>query len=122
MVKRDFGRPPTSTCANLRLLRKYFGHLRPDEPVWALAPLSLPEGVRVQSGHELRVFELLNLLKWMVVDLFRSRKSLEAEVVALRHQLNVLLRRSGHKRPASAGSTALSSQGSTGSYRVCSMR
>jgi hypothetical protein len=46
------------------------------------------------------VFELLNLLKWMVVDLFRSRKSLEAEVVALRHQLNVLLRRSGHKRPA----------------------
>src|SRR4051812_44576677 len=36
----------------------------------------------------------------MVVDLFRSRKSLEAEVVALRHQLNVLLRRSGHKRPA----------------------
>src|SRR3954452_8511630 len=78
MVKRDFGRPPTSTCASLRLLRKYFGHLRPDEPVWALAPLSLPEGVRVQSGHELRVFELLNLLKWMVVDLFRSRKSLEA--------------------------------------------
>ena len=46
------------------------------------------------------MFELLNLLKWMVVDLFRSRKSLEAEVVALRHQLNVLLRRSGHKRPA----------------------
>ena len=46
------------------------------------------------------MFELLNLLKWMVVDLFRSRKSLEAEVVALRQQLNVLLRRSGHKRPA----------------------
>jgi len=45
------------------------------------------------------VFELLNLLKWMVVDLFRSRKSLEAEVVALRHQLNVLL----------PGSTALAS-------------
>ena len=44
------------------------------------------------------MFELLNLLKWTVVDLFRSRKSLEAEVVALRHQLNVLLRRSG--RPA----------------------
>src|SRR4051812_5663457 len=36
----------------------------------------------------------------MVVDLFRSRKSLEAEVVALRQQLNILLRRSGHKRPA----------------------
>ena len=56
--------------------------------------------MRSESGHELRVFELLNLLKWTVVDLFRSRKSLEAEVVALRHQLNVLLRRSGHKRPA----------------------
>jgi transposase InsO family protein len=41
----------------------------------------------------------LNLLKWMVLDLFRSRTSLEAEVVALRQQLNVL-RRSAPKRPA----------------------
>src|SRR3954464_6318143 len=35
----------------------------------------------------------------MVLDLFRSRTSLEAEVVALRQQLNVL-RRSAPKRPA----------------------
>jgi hypothetical protein len=41
----------------------------------------------------------LNLLKWMVLDLFRSRTSLEAEVVALRQQFNVL-RRSAPKRPA----------------------
>lgn len=45
------------------------------------------------------MWELLNRLKWMVLDLFRSRTSLEAEVVALRQQLNVL-RRSAPKRPA----------------------
>src|SRR4051794_38716189 len=35
----------------------------------------------------------------MLLDLFRARSSLEAEVIALRQQLNVL-RRSGPKRPA----------------------
>jgi transposase InsO family protein len=45
------------------------------------------------------VLELLNLIKWMLLDLFRSRRSLEAEVVVLRQQLNVL-RRSAPKRPA----------------------
>jgi hypothetical protein len=45
------------------------------------------------------VLELFNLLKWILLDLFRSRSSLEAEVIALRHQLNVL-RRGAPKRPA----------------------
>ena len=45
------------------------------------------------------MLELLNLIKWMLLDLFRSRRSLEAEVVVLRQQLNVL-RRSAPKRPA----------------------
>jgi hypothetical protein len=45
------------------------------------------------------VLALLKLLKWVLLDLFRSRKSLEAEIVALRQQLNVL-RRSAPKRPA----------------------
>jgi hypothetical protein len=44
------------------------------------------------------VLELLNLLRWILLDLFRSRSSLEGEVIALRHQLNVL-RRSAPKRP-----------------------
>ena len=39
------------------------------------------------------------MIKWMLLDLFRSRRSLEAEVVVLRQQLNVL-RRSAPKRPA----------------------
>ena len=43
--------------------------------------------------------DLLNLIRWMLLDLFRSRRSLEAEIFALRHQLNVL-RRSAPKRPA----------------------
>jgi hypothetical protein len=45
------------------------------------------------------VLELLNLLWWILLDLFRSRSSLEGEVIALRHQLN-FLRRSAPERPA----------------------
>jgi transposase InsO family protein len=45
------------------------------------------------------VLELFNLLRRILLDLFRSRSSLEAEVIALRHQLNVL-RRGAPKRPA----------------------
>src|SRR3954465_663629 len=42
--------------------------------------------------------DLLDLIRWMLVGLFRSRTSLRAENLALRHQLNVLHRRSA-KRP-----------------------
>jgi hypothetical protein len=42
--------------------------------------------------------DLLNLIRWMFVRLFRSRTALRAENLALRHQLNVLHRRSP-KRP-----------------------
>jgi hypothetical protein len=38
--------------------------------------------------------DLLNLLRWMLLGLFRTRALLEAENLALRHQLNVLRRRS----------------------------
>ena len=43
--------------------------------------------------------DVLKLIWWAVIGLFRSRASLEAEILALRHQLNVL-RRSSPKRPA----------------------
>src|SRR3954454_6257789 len=42
--------------------------------------------------------DLLNLIRWLLLGLVRSRRSLEAENLALRHQLNVL-RRSARKRP-----------------------
>ena len=45
------------------------------------------------------MLELFNLLRWILLDLFRSRSALEGEVIALRHQLNVLRRRAP-KRPA----------------------
>src|SRR5664279_6243295 len=38
--------------------------------------------------------EMLKLIWWVVIGLFRSRASLQAEIVALRHQLNVLRRKS----------------------------
>ena len=37
--------------------------------------------------------DLLKLIRWMLLGLMRSRRSLEAENLALRHQLNVLHRR-----------------------------
>src|SRR5512133_1201701 len=42
--------------------------------------------------------DLLNLIRWMLLGLFRSKTSLEAEILALRHQLNVL-RRTSPPRP-----------------------
>jgi hypothetical protein len=42
--------------------------------------------------------ELLDLIRWLLLGLIRSRRSLEAENLALRHQLNVLCR-SAPKRP-----------------------
>ena len=38
--------------------------------------------------------DMLKLIWWVVIGLFRSRASLEVEIVALRHQLNVLRRKS----------------------------
>ena len=38
--------------------------------------------------------DMLKLIWWVVIGLFRSRASLEAEIVALRHQLNMLRRKS----------------------------
>jgi transposase InsO family protein len=42
--------------------------------------------------------DLLDLIRWLLLGLLRSRRSLEAENLALRHQLNVLCR-SAPKRP-----------------------
>src|SRR5580765_5528087 len=42
--------------------------------------------------------DLLNLIRSMLLGLFRSKTSLEAEILALRHQLNVL-RRTSPRRP-----------------------
>ena len=42
--------------------------------------------------------DLLNLIRSMLLGLFRSKTSLEAEILALRHQLNVL-RRASPRRP-----------------------
>ena len=42
--------------------------------------------------------DVLKLIRWALIGLFRSRASLEAEITALRHQLNILQRQS-RKRP-----------------------
>jgi hypothetical protein len=41
--------------------------------------------------------DLLKLIWFIVIGLFRSRTSLEAEILALRHQLNVLRRKVGRR-------------------------
>src|SRR5580765_4093156 len=50
---------------------------------------------RVMNGS---MRDLLNLIRSMLLGLFRSKTSLEAEILALRHQLNVL-RRASPQRP-----------------------
>jgi hypothetical protein len=42
--------------------------------------------------------DMLKLIWWTVSGLFRSRVSLEAEIPTLRHQLNVLQRKSPKRR------------------------
>ena len=41
--------------------------------------------------------DILKLICWAVIGLFRSRASLEAEIMALRQQLNVLRRKSSKR-------------------------
>ncbi|MCC3246894.1 hypothetical protein LG047_16490 [Methylocystis sp. WRRC1] len=41
--------------------------------------------------------DVFKLVWWTILDLFRSRASLEAEIVALRQQLNVLRRKSARR-------------------------
>ena len=47
-----------------------------------------------ESGDECSMRDLLSLIRWMLLGRFRSKASLEAEILALRHQLNVLRRTS----------------------------
>src|ERR1700687_4155553 len=58
--------------------------------------------------------DLFRLIGWMVVDLFRSRAALEAEIWTLRQQINVL-RRDAPKRLAFSGFDHL---GFGGLYRL----
>src|ERR1700733_2931332 len=46
--------------------------------------------------------DLVRLIGWMVADLFRSRAALEAEIWALRQQINVLRRTAPKKQTFSA--------------------
>ncbi len=73
--------------------------------------------------------DVLKLISWVVVRLFRSRASLEAEIVALRHQLWLRTRnRPGHRRNCTSPLRALPMRSSasrlprtfaTGSRSVC---
>ena len=63
------------------------------------APLSLPQTQSDRRSDANRTMhrsmaDLLKLMWWAIIGLFRSRASLEAEILMLRHQLNVLRRKS----------------------------
>ena len=51
-----------------------------------------------ELGDECSMRDLLSLIRWMLLGEFRSKASLEAEILALRHQLNVLRRTSPRPR------------------------
>src|SRR3954447_15355891 len=61
--------------------------------------------------------DLLNLIRWLLLGLVRLRRSLEAENLALRHQLTVL-HRSAPKRPPYAISTVSFSSACIGLHRA----
>jgi hypothetical protein len=46
--------------------------------------------------------DLVRLIVWMVADLFRSRAALEAEILTLRQQINVLRRTAPKKQTFSS--------------------
>jgi hypothetical protein len=46
-----------------------------------------------ESGEVLPMGEIVKLNWWVVIGLFRSRASVEAETLMLRHRLNVLRRK-----------------------------
>jgi hypothetical protein len=46
--------------------------------------------------------DLVRLIVWMVVDLFQSRAALEAEILTLRQQINVLRRTAPKKQTFSS--------------------
>src|SRR5258708_19688511 len=50
----------------------------------------------------LRMRDLVRLIVWMVVDLFRSWAALEAEILTLRQQINVLRRTAPKKQTFSS--------------------
>src|SRR3982751_1840326 len=59
-------------------------------------PSAWPEAANRAMNWPMR--DLLDLIRWLLLGLVRSRRSLEAENLALRHQLRVL-HRSAPKRP-----------------------
>jgi hypothetical protein len=64
--------------------------------------------------------DILRLIWWAVIGLFRSRASLEAEILTLRHQVNVL-RRKSPKRLAFSNFDRRFLPASTGLHRALLM-
>jgi hypothetical protein len=50
----------------------------------------------------LRMRDVVRLIVWMVLDLFRSRAALEAEILTLRQQINVVRRAASERQTFSA--------------------
>jgi hypothetical protein len=67
--------------------------------IWSRPQLSLPQTPSVglasvsESEHDCRMIAIALLFVRLLCDCFKSRRRLEAEVLVLRHQLNVLHRR-----------------------------
>jgi hypothetical protein len=68
--------------------------------VWLLKTLSISLAVIDESEHDRRMIAIGLLFVRMLCDCFKSRPRLEAEILVLRHQLNVL--QSAHAAPSTA--------------------
>ena len=80
--------------------------------------LSLPKilstrlAVSSESEHDRRMIAIAFLFVCVLCDCFKSRRRLEAEILVLRHQLNVLQQRAHHADCICVGPTAPRSFGS----------
>jgi hypothetical protein len=70
-----------------------------------------------ESEHDGRVIAIASLFDGFLCDCFKPRQRLEAEILALRHQLNIL----PHAVCVCVGPTARSSSGCIGAFRALLM-
>src|SRR6266576_1253241 len=84
----------TAAAANMsNVSNEILTGLTRDNPVASENPVQIDSRSAAESGHHRRMIALGLLFLRLLCDRFKPRQQLEAEILALRHQLNILHRR-----------------------------
>src|SRR5665811_1514186 len=76
---------------------KIFGSCIGQEPLSVPKTPSIGFAIAGESEHDCLMFVIAFLVVRVLCNCFKSRRRLEAEVLVLRHQLNVLQQRAPHR-------------------------